>query len=536
MSFYSINSFQYSNLNKNIINFNSLCLNKITFKDNTQYKLKVIKYKEIESINEYTLTLNKNFVESSTSKHPKEALTIPLQQGTYKIILKSVGIYNKETDKFNDCIKSSKGNVLITEYEFIDNENKFDENNNINYSNVKYKSINEFEFKMSRAGQFSIWIEFINKDDLIGNFECYLIKISNSEIDETSESYLFTKNTYDSLMVNLIQNYLFLFEIYELKDDSSLFNPRYKYPEGNYQVVLNTNLITTSNDELLENIILNDSRKFNLRFGKINSLNNIQIPYNVNPLNYYYMIGKIEFLLYFDFISDSYYFQPTSYGECFMALYVPRSTCSLVEESENNTYVIYKVTSYTLIHNDFRNVSKIKENIKKWLDVKDNDIHIDEYELYYWINLQNCDLSIFYKTVNYLTQIESFYSYIDLSINGYVYDDVSVPINEDDDLNYTLSNIRFNKVSYSSNVNFIKWEQLNDWRNYNNTQNLLYTEIIGTGTIKITKQHFKIITNIDIDSQSLGTLTTEQLLKLNINKPKLQLYNRFQYWLRTSKF
>ena len=105
MSFHNINSFQYSNLNQNIINFGYVSLNKLEFEDNVQYKLNVVKQKQIELVDTYNLTLNNNFIESTTSKHPEKALTLSLEQGTYRIILKQFGIYNEEKNTFNTCIK-----------------------------------------------------------------------------------------------------------------------------------------------------------------------------------------------------------------------------------------------------------------------------------------------------------------------------------------------------------------------------------------------------------------------------------------------
>ena len=540
MSFYNINSFQYTSLSINSVSLQNLLLNKLEIEENIQYKLNVIKEKEIESSSLHLLSLEENVYKVSSLKHPNVALSIPLQQGTYKIILKSFGIYNKNTNNFNDCIKSSKGKVTVSDFDFINENNKFDENGNINYSNVKNKNITEFEFKISRNSQFSIWIESNDKNLLIGNFEFYIVKVNKENIKKTVNSFLFSKSSYNQLNISFENNFIYLIEIYKLINDDTIFQPKPKYPEGTYQVVLNSQLISTINENLINSTKNADKSKYSLSFGKLKNLNNILIPYNLNPINYYYMIGKIEFLLYFDFITDTYYFQPISFAECFMALYIPKSSCKLIEKNVDKTYSIFKITYFTLIYHNFNNEEQIKNNLKNWLQITDDKINVDEYKLYYWIDLQNLDYSTYYNIVNQITDIESYYVYINLSIIGKIYDDVSLPISEDDILYWDVIDIEFNVLPKKSDkFNHINWNINGDWKNKDNIQNLLYTEISGEGIIKITKQHFKNATNIDLDQYSSNQnnhLTKEQLIKLNINEPNLSPYNRFQYWLRSDKF
>ena len=277
MSFHNIHSFQHTSLSVNSISLQNLLLNKIEIEENVQYKLNVIKEKEIESSVLRSLSLTENVYKVSSLKHPNTALSISLQQGNYKIILKSFGIYNKITNNFNDCIKSSKGSVTVSNFEFIDEDNKFDENENINYSNLKYKSINEFDFKMNRNGQFSIWIESDDKNSLVGNFEFYIIKVDKEDIEKTINSFLFSKSSYDQLNISFERDFIYLIEIYKLVNDDTIFQPKYKYPAGSYQVVLNSQLASSLNENLINSVKADDKSKYSISFGKLKNLNNILI-------------------------------------------------------------------------------------------------------------------------------------------------------------------------------------------------------------------------------------------------------------------
>ena len=393
---------------------------------------------------------------------------------------------------------------------------------------------------MNKSGQFSIWIESNNKNLLIGNFEFYIIKIDENEIEKNISSFLFSKNTYNQLMISFENNFIYTLEIYKLINDNVIFTPKYKYPEGSYSVVLNTELVASTNENLLNSIKNSDKNKYSFSFGKLKNLNNVAIPYNLNPINYYYMIGKVEFLLYFDFITDTYYFQPISFAECFMALYVPKSICTMIEENREKTYAIFKITYYTLIYHEFNNEYEIRNNLRRWLSISNDRINTDPYNLYYWIDIQDCDSSFFYNITNQLTEIEKFYTYISLSIDGKIYDDVSQIITENDKLEWSVTDSTFAVLTEKPNkANNINWNVKNEWKNKDNIQNLLYADISGEGIIKITKQHFKNATNIDLDqfsSNQSNHLTKNQLIKLNINEPQISPYNRFQYWLRSNKF
>lgn len=289
----------------------------------------------------------------------------------------------------------------------------------------------------------------------------------------------------------------------------------------------------------MDSIKINDINNFSFLSGKLNNLNNILIPNNVNPLNYYYMIGKIEFLLYFDFIGGTYYFQSITFAECFASLYIPKTTFKLIEENES--YGIYKIISYVLINHDLNDIEKIKKNIKKWLNVTDDKINIDEYNLYYWIDTQNCNSNIYQNIIDsnkiIKSKIDSYYSYIKLSIIGNIYDNLNLQNSENDSLNWDISQISFIELNETpEKFNFINWNKENVWHN-SNEENIVYSQIFGEGILRVTKQYFKNLTGIDLNNIHSGSLSKDQLTNLNINEPinEVNSYNRFQYWLRTEK-
>jgi hypothetical protein len=55
--------------------------------------------------------------------------------------------------------------------------------------------------------------------------------------------------------------------------------------------------------------------------------------------------------------------------------------------------------------------------------------------------------------------------------------------------------------------------------------------INGQGYIKITKQHFKNITGVNLDDIKYGNLSDEQFRMLKLNDPLISPFNRFQYWI-----
>lgn len=531
MSFSHIKTISFASLTDKVINLNHLIDDQSVFSNLFKYKVDIIKNKSIELIGTYKINVTNNLT-NEQSIYPEKGLLIELHSGTYKLIYKSGHIINLNTNEINSSITSSKGNIIL--------DTIFKNNDNYILSNY-----NQFQFKISKNEKFSIWINGDESSNLIGEIEFDIVKISNSKlnmINQKIDSSIFDLNTISMASFKLDKNYDYLFEIYQFKDEV-FTTPIFKYPSGTYEITLNSKVYSSSNNTELENLILTDKSKFNIIGGKISNFNNIKIPSNVNPINYYYMIGKIEYLVYLNFINDSYYFEPCATAECFMALYIPESKCQIIEETQN--YITFKVTSYQLIHSSFTDKNSIINNFASWLKISNNDVNSEQYELFYWANIENHDSMFFYNDLKKYIEIENYFSYVKFYIEGYIYDNVSLPItnelnenffNDMTGLGFDYSSCRYEVVEKVDNVNFIDWNDQINWSNYNNLQNILKAPINGEGIFKISKQRFKNITNIDLNEFSNGILNIIFLDKFGINKPDVSPFNRFQYWLRTDKF
>lgn len=277
--------------------------------------------------------------------------------------------------------------------------------------------------------------------------------------------------------------------------------------------------------------------------GKIVGFKNISIPTSIDPMNYYIMIGKIEYMLYLNFKNDSFYFQTCSMAECFMSLYLPESKCETIEATDN--YITFKITSYHVISSQYKDKNEIVDNFSNWLEIKKDLISVDKYDLFFWANIENHSFDFFNKDLKKYFEIEDYFVYLKLNINALIFDNIEYPylneINENfsDDkmgVGFEFTSCDFEVVEKSDNINYITWNQPKEWINLNNTINIFSAEVNGIGIYKITKQNFKNLTGIDLNKQISGKVNLESLKSFKINKPDIQPYNRLQYWLASNKF
>lgn len=533
---------------KNILNKKFLTLTDVyeidsifdyNFKNDTLYKLSYVKKFDTEFINNFELTTE--YFSLDDTKYPDNALKIDLKRGTYRISYISGGLFNTETKELNNCIMSSKGKI-----EFSNNfELSDDDKNNIssenfneifeNYSNKNFD--NYFDFKITSASKFHIWI---NSENIIGNILFKINKIDKKEINENEFEQLFDSSDVPSLYIS--NNSIYNVAIDELLEDE-ITKPKYKYPTGTYQVILSNNVKKDGDIDSL--IQIQSSIKKTYKFdqnNKLTSLDKIDIPYDVNPLNFYFMLGKIELIVFIDFINDKYYYYPNSYAECFMNLYLPDTKFEKIEETTN--YVKFKLTEFKHISYNFNDKSEIINNFSKWLNINEDEIYHDEYELYYYVKSHRLDSTYFSELIPKYINFDEFFTYIKLNISCKAYDDVSVKVdNEDilldyeivqyqeDENNVPISGGLWEVVNEKPNeFNYITWTHPTKWINTNN-ENVLMGYINGTGYIKISKNRFKNLFNVDLNYITYGNFTTEQFKSLKLNDPIISPYERFQYWM-----
>lgn len=535
MAFSHIKSLTYAEISNNTTkSLNLFLYDDLDILDNVVYKIDIIKDKKIEVVK--TIKLSKEICgikSNEGSNFPEKGILLELPHGDYKIIKKRGAIINGTN--INDSIFSSKGRVIL-------------DSEQINNGEIFIKNFNQFKFSVSKDDKFCIWIENENLESLSGEVELDIIKISRStynSIDKLVDSKLFTKSSIDLTELTFEKDFDNLIEFYKL-EENEILSPVFKYPEGTYNITLNTKLDESAYLDKLENIKDQDQHSFNLSFGKLISLHNINIPSNVDPINYYVMVGKLEYLIYINFLTDTLYFQPCTVAECFMALHVPQSKCETVAGGgENDTYVTFKVTSYQLISNNYKNIDEIITNMGKWVELPAEKINKDEHELFYWANIENNDIEFFYRDAKRFINIENYFVYLKIDINGKIYDNVTFPINNEINhnflndftgLGFLIEECNYKKVNSSDEINHVNWQHDTKWSNYLNRKNILMSNISGTGIFKISYKRFKNITNIDLHGSDNGTITSDQIFKIGINEPDVKPYNRFQYWLRTEKF
>ena len=474
-------------------------------------KVNILIEKEIELVSSFVL-LSSNFY-SGSLKNPDESYTLVLEKGEYILTTNDEAlIFNNNK---NTLLKSSKG--IVT----------FDENN-------------FYHFKIAKNKIFNIW--FTSQDIKSIKFNVYKIISTYDENDYNLISSFIISEV--NVNLNLQTNYLYKFEFYQFNNTINEEIIK-KYPSGTFQVSINE--IINLDNKNIDKVILNDISKFDVTSdGKINSLSKIIIPQEVNPINYYSMVAHYEITVIIDYNTDNIMVYQNSFLESFLSLYIPDSTYEVIEHSD--TYSLLKVKVYEFIAESYDNFNQIKNGLKNLAEFSDEDLHQDEYGLYYWIN----DFSI--VSHNQIEKIKNFikdqFYYLNLSIRGFVTDDLTIKYEKDDDLlnTFTFESCIYkvskttNKINF--NYNHITWNELpspkqnavTNWYNESdseNATNILKLSLLGTAIIRISKQKFKAIFNIDLDEANKNTdysLTQEQFELLKLNKPIIYPFERLQNW------
>ena len=477
------------------------------FENYIGYKVNILIDKEVSLVSSFILD-SSNFY-SGSEKYPEESINLQLEKGDYILFL-------KESNNDNNIIKSSKGAVNF--------ENNF------------------YTFKISRIKKFSIWLTNID-DYPFFSFDLYKIVSTYDYQDNNLVSSLLISYSVNSNL-NLDTKFLYKFEYYSFSNEFENEEVKPKYPTGTYQLSINE--IIKTNNKNIDQTIAEDIINYDLNNeNKLNSLDNILIPAELNPINYYSMIGHYEIIVILDYNSDNIMVYQNSFLEAFLSLYIPESTYEIIEN--NDTYSLLKVNIYEFIAESYNNVEQIKNGLKNLASFLNKDFHQDEYGLYFWVNT--------FSIVSH-TQIEKIknfikdqFYYLHLSIRGFFIDDLTVKYENEDD---TLNTFTFESCSYqihhttdkiNFNFNNISWVELpspnqnsiTNWYNESpNIENILKLSLSGSAIIRISKQKFKSLLNIDLSRLEENTnysLTKEQFELLKLNKPIIYPFERLQNWL-----
>ena len=141
---------------------------------------------------------------------------------------------------------------------------------------------------------------------------------------------------------------------------------------------------------------------------------------------------------------------------------------------------------------------------------------------------------------------DQFY-YLTLTVKCFFIDDLTIKYeNEDDTLNtYTFESCSYQVNNTTNKVNFnfnnITWieishdqNQITNWYNMPGLENVLGLSLSGTAIVRISKQRFKSLTNIDLTKAEKNVnynLTNNEFELLKLNKPIVYPFERLQNWL-----
>ena len=473
--------------------------------------------------------LDPSMYSSDESNYPENALTIELRKGEYVIAYDEGGFISKTTGNVNDCIKCSNGSKLdfgeftITDRNALESLSQDNFESVLNSSNYRSSLTNNL-IKISNKSKFHIWIEDPNA---IGILKLKIYKINAGKYNEKLvHSFIVTKNDLFSFELNRLFKYQFI--VSEIKEDRTKI-PRFKYPVGTYQMTTYEKVGLFNNEDVRDNLIDIDKNKFRIVNDRLQSLANVNIPDDINPLNHYIMLGKVELMLYIDFNNDEYYIRPGTYAEVFMNLFVPEMEVTEVEKTDD--YAIYNIIDFIIVEYDFRDKDRIIQSIKNWIRCNDSDIHIDEYELYYYIT--NFDLYEWYYS-RFKDIIESHFMFVRLSpITAVAYDNVEqLRESQDSLLDFNIEECHWNVITSSNerHYNVIDWNYNDNWHNTGVT-NEVKINVTGTAVLKVSKKHFQNVTGVNLENITEGNLSNEQFREFKLNYPIINPYNRLQYWL-----
>jgi len=359
----------------------------------------------------------------------------------------------------------------------------------------------------------------ITENEFLSSVFIFDILSGNNEIS----SFIISDLNKQIILENSSQ---YIFNLYKFKHfNEDEINIIKKYPEGTYNISINEII-----DKILLKFELNkyDLLNFDTKNGKLNSLINIIIPDDVNPINFYFMIAHYKAIIFIDYITDNIFIFQNSILESFLSLHIP-STPPPKSIKTNENYDIFELDIYEFIDESYKNENNIKNNLKKLGQFNNNELNIDDYKLYYWI--ENFKVKITNKIKNFL---DSIFKSLNISIIGYCIDDLDNQKFSNDTLDFILSSCIYsfnnNNIDYYKQ-NSIIWQQTSDWENLNNESiNKLKISVSGNDVIRVSKQRFKKITGINLDIESVisGELTSEQFKLLYLNQPQIYAFERLQ--------
>lgn len=494
---------------------------------NELLKLSVYNVGTIQPISGNLLLDSSMYSGDQSSKYPENAFTIDLKKGNYIIAYDEGGLISKSTGKVNDCIRSSSLEKLDFGEFHIDDQAVVDSATNSNYNeilqNVGYSCLKTNFFKVSSKSKLHIWVD---DESIVGVLRFSIYKMNTGKYEEKlAHTFIIEKDGLFSF--NLDKMFRYELRVCEIKNDEAR-EPHPKYPIGTYQITTYGKVGKVDNDADYDRLMNEDLRRFDINDDKLQSMMGIEIPHDVNPLNQYIMVGKVELILYIDFNNDEYYIRPASYAEVFMNLFLPGRKVKEIEVTED--YAMYEIVDFIIIDYDFRDSERIISNIKNWISCDDDDIHPDEYSLYYYIsnfNLYDWYLSRFKGIIN------SHFMFIDISPTAQAYDNVDiVRENIDATLDFTIVQCpwyitRKQNFRYYNNI---EWSYSDDWKN-TDTTNQVKIDVQGHGIMKVSKKHFANVVGVDLENITGGNLTDAQFRNFKLNYPMINPYSRLQYWL-----
>lgn len=456
---------------KDIFDFSADILYKIEIFDRFSFKL----------VEEGTLTVD-NVCEDEGAQYPENALQINLQRGRYAIRCENTEyMISKKSEPLGDML----------------------------------------EFKIQKGENLYIWQKLPRK----ARFKIY--KITESKGKDLASSTIFKLNQDSKLY---FPKYPALYEIVISRIDENTTSDRApKYPHGTYELVFSSEAGSFKDQSDLERKIPLDLKKFQIVDGKIKSLWNINIPRDIDPINHYCFLGKLELVLYADFNNDKCYFIPNGYAEAFANLFVPERTFEVAES--NNDYAIIYITDYKILSNSFMSHEANMRNISTWLGCDYSFIN-NENELYYYVDILNFSK---YQYDKYQDILEQFFIYVDLDVKARVDDDLSEKIEDPGIvLPYGITSCRWRyRASKSKIYNKVEWIYTDDWKNTDDIINKINLELDGKAVLRITKRHLMNLTGLeDISEGSSGELTAEQFEELGLNGPEVNPFDRLQNFMQ----
>jgi len=462
------------------------------------------------------------------TKYPENALTVDLKKGEYVIAYLSGGLVSKSTGKVNSCIRCSALDRLDFGDFTVESQDDILTLSQESYLRVLadagYSCVNSNVVKVTGKSKLHLWID---DETAVGAVSLKIFKVGTGKYEEKlRHSMIFTRS--DQFSFTLPIGFKYQLVVSEIKEDKFKV-PKFKYPVGTYQLTTYEKVGEMDGSKSIQELAEEDRRKLSLADGRLTSLENARIPAEVNPLNYYVMIGRVDLMIYIDFNNDEFYIRPSSYAEVFMNLFVPDREVTEVEITAD--YAIYNVVDYILISYDFRDKQSIMRSIKNWVSCIDSDIHADEYDLFYFIS--NFTLYDWYYA-RFKDIIDQHFTYIKLyPVTAVAYDNVeTLQSSPDSTLDFTIVECGWSKLSSfnSPYCNVVDWNYTDNWQN-TSVANEVKINVIGTAVLKISKKHFKNITGVSIDEATQGSFTDAQFRKFGLNYPVINPYNRLQYWL-----